>query len=144
MNRGSGLRVRSWSTSTDSTAIVIAGAGPSSAIASTIAMNEPEIRCTLCCSARKSLPIASTRSTANSSSGSQDAAVELTAPTIHAIARTTTSPAISRVDRADIPEFSSERTDWGARRRIAMESARGAAVRGGTPVTRQISRRRAG
>ncbi len=101
ISRGSGLRARSWSTSTDSTPIATAGAGPSSAIASTMAMNDPETRCVRCCSARKSLPMASASSTRNSSGGCQSSVVESIAATTHEATRTTASPATKSVDRLD-------------------------------------------
>ena len=84
MNRGSGLRARSWSTSTEAIPMATAGAGPSSAIASTSARNEPEIRWTLCRTARRSLPSASASRTATSSGGSQSAAVDTSAATAQA------------------------------------------------------------
>jgi hypothetical protein len=102
ISRGSGLRARSWSTSTEMTAIAEAGAGPSSAIASTSARNEPEIRCERCWTASRSLVSASASRTRNSSGGRQSAAVESTAATAPATISTRTSPASRRFDRAGI------------------------------------------
>ena len=44
ISSGSGLRARNWSNSTAAIPIAVAGAGPSSATASTSARNEPAIR----------------------------------------------------------------------------------------------------
>src|SRR5215207_2324145 len=115
MNRGGGFRARSWSTSTDSTPMTTAGAGPSSAIASTSARNEPEMRWTLWRTASRSLPMASTSSTAKSSGGSQSALVESIAAIVHAAARTATSPAMSLVDRLDIDASAASLCAGGAR-----------------------------
>src|SRR4051794_33880016 len=88
--------------------MVTAGAGPRSAIARTIARNDPEMRWTLYCTARRSLPMASASNTTNSSSGRQSAAVEVTAAAAHAQTSRITSTAMSRLDRLDtVPPFPS-------------------------------------
>ena len=64
------MRLRSASVTEHAMPMATAGAGPSSAIASTSPRNEPEIRKRLASSVMKSLPITSTASRPTSSTGS--------------------------------------------------------------------------
>ena len=65
------------STSTDAVAMATAGAGPRSAMASTSARNEPDIRTPRTSTVSASLPTARTRSSSTSSIGCQSVACEL-------------------------------------------------------------------
>ena len=97
-----GLRARTWSKSTLATPIAAAGAGPSSAMASTSARNEPEMRWPWWLTANRSLASASTRMTATRESGSHCSAVETSAARVAATARTIASTMKSDVRRVNI------------------------------------------
>ena len=82
------------------TPIAAAGAGPSSAMASTSARNAPEMRWCLWRIASMSLPIASASSTRNSPIGSHASADETAIATATLTQRITTSPAIRACERS--------------------------------------------
>ncbi len=101
ISRGPGLRARTWSTSTAAMPIAVAGAGPSSAAASTSARKDPEIRCPPWLTANQSVARASPNSSATRAGGSQSAALEVSAATEIATTSTTASETTSAVDRVD-------------------------------------------
>ena len=95
-------RLRNESTSTETTPISTAGAGPHSAIASTTAKNAPEIRCDPCRSASRSLTMASASRIATSPSGCQSSASDDAAAATSVPKRIAPSTTSSRFPRAVI------------------------------------------